>query len=61
MTQSHQRNRLPNYRKKYKTKNWRLYELRERGENSRRVESVITCNILNQFKLLGSPHSELIA
>ena len=36
-------------------------ELRARGENSRRVESVIACNILNQFRLLGSPHSEMIA
>ena len=36
-------------------------ELRARGENSRRVESVIACNILNRFKLLGSPQSELIA
>ena len=36
-------------------------ELKARGENSRRVESVIACNILNRFKLLGSPQSELIA
>jgi hypothetical protein len=36
-------------------------ELRARNENSRRVESVIACNILNQFRLLGSPQSELIA
>jgi len=36
-------------------------ELRARGENSRRVESVIACNILNQFRLLGSPQSELVA
>ena len=36
-------------------------ELRARSENSRRVESVIACNILNRFKLLGSPQSELIA
>jgi hypothetical protein len=32
-------------------------ELRARGENSRRVESIIACNILNQFRLLGSPQS----
>jgi hypothetical protein len=31
-------------------------ELRARCENSRRVESVIACNILNQFRLLGSSH-----
>ena len=36
-------------------------ELRARGENSRRVESVIACNILNQFRLLGSPQSKLVA
>jgi hypothetical protein len=36
-------------------------ELKARNENSRRVESVIACNILNQFKLLGSPQSELVA
>ena len=36
-------------------------ELRARNENSRKVESVIACNILNRFKLLGSPQSELIA
>ncbi len=36
-------------------------ELRARGENSRKVESVIACNILNRLKLLGSPQSELIA
>ena len=35
-------------------------ELRARNEDSRRVESVITCNILNQFRLLGNPQSELI-
>ena len=36
-------------------------ELRARNENSRRVVSVIACNILNRLKLLGSPQSELIA
>ena len=36
-------------------------ELKARGENSRMVESVIACNILNQFKLLGSPQSMLVA
>ena len=36
-------------------------ELRARNENSRRVESLIACNILNRLKLLGSPQSELIA
>ena len=36
-------------------------ELRARNENSRRVESVIACNILNKFRLLGSPQSTLVA
>ena len=36
-------------------------ELKARNENSRRVESVIACNILNQFRLLGSPQSKLVA
>ena len=36
-------------------------ELRARNENSRRVESVIACNILNRLKLLGSPQSTLVA
>ena len=36
-------------------------ELKARGENSRRVESIIACNILNQFRLLGSPQSTLVA
>ena len=36
-------------------------ELRARGENSRRLEPIIACNILNQFRVLGSPQSELIA
>ena len=36
-------------------------ELRTRNENFRRVESVIACNILNQFRLLGSPQSTLVA
>ena len=36
-------------------------ELRARGENSRRVESIIACNILNSFRLLGSPQSTLVA
>ena len=36
-------------------------ELSARNEDSRRLESVIACNILNQFRLLGSPHSEMIA
>ena len=35
-------------------------ELRARGENSRRAEYIIACNILNRLKLLGSPQSELI-
>ena len=35
-------------------------ELRARNEDSRRVESIIACNILNRLKLLGSPQSELI-
>ena len=36
-------------------------ELRARNEDSRRVESVIACNILNQFRLLGSPQNSLVA
>ena len=36
-------------------------QLRARGENSRQVESVLACNILNQFRLLGRPESELVA
>ena len=36
-------------------------ELRARNEHSRRVEFVIACNILNQFRLLGSPQSERVA
>ena len=36
-------------------------ELRAGNENFRRVESVIACNILNQFRLLGSPQSTLVA
>ena len=36
-------------------------ELRARNENSRIVESVIACNILNKFILLGSPQSKLLA
>ena len=36
-------------------------ELRARNEDSQRVESVIACNILNQFRLLGSPQSKLVA
>ena len=34
--------------------------LRVRGETSRQVESVLACNILNQFRLLGRPQCELI-
>ena len=33
--------------------------LNARNENSRLVESVIACNILNQFRLLGKPKYEL--
>jgi hypothetical protein len=36
-------------------------ELKARGENSRRIESVIACNILNQVRLLGNPQSTLFA
>ena len=36
-------------------------ELRAINEDSRRVESVIACNIQNQFRLLGSPQSTLVA
>jgi len=36
-------------------------QLRARGENSRQVESVLACNILNQFRLLGRPQCELVA
>ena len=35
-------------------------QLRARGENSRQVESVLACNILNQFRLLGRPEGELV-
>ena len=35
-------------------------ELRARNENSRRVESAIVCNILNQLRLLASPQSTLV-
>ena len=33
--------------------------LNARDEKSRLVESVIVCNILNQFRLLGKPKYEL--
>ena len=36
-------------------------ELRVRNENTQRVESVIACNILDYFRLLGSPQSTLVA
>ena len=36
-------------------------QLRARGEKSRQVESVLACNILNQFRLLGRPKCELVA
>jgi hypothetical protein len=36
-------------------------ELRARGENSRSLEAVIACNILNEFILLGGLQSELVA
>ena len=36
-------------------------ELRARNENSRRVESIIACNILNRLKVLGSLQSTLVA
>ena len=36
-------------------------QLRARGENSRQVESVLACNILNQFSLIGRPQRELVA
>ena len=36
-------------------------QLRARGENSRQVESVLACNILNRFSLLGRPQCELVA
>ena len=36
-------------------------QLRARGENSRQVESILACNILNQFRLLGRPECELVA
>ena len=35
--------------------------LNARNEKSRLVESVIVCNILNQFRLLGKPEYELAA
>ena len=36
-------------------------QLRARGENSRQVESILACNILNQFRSLGRPECELVA
>ena len=36
-------------------------ELRARSQNSRRIEYIMACNILNQFRLLGSPQSTLVA
>ena len=36
-------------------------ELRARNESSRKVESIIACNILNRLKVLGSPQSTLVA
>ena len=36
-------------------------ELRSRSEISRQVESILACNILNQFRLLGRPECELVA
>jgi hypothetical protein len=36
-------------------------ELRARGETTLRVGFVIAYNLLNQFRLLGSPQSELVA
>ena len=40
MTQPHQRNRHPKYRKKYKVHNWRSYErsLINRGDLTRKVK-----------------------
>ena len=35
-------------------------ELKARNETSRRVNTIITCNILNRFKLLDNPQSDLI-
>jgi hypothetical protein len=35
-------------------------QLRARGEASRQVESVLACNILNQFRSLGRPRCELV-
>ena len=35
-------------------------QLRARGENSRQVEAVLACNILNRFSLLGRPQCELV-
>ena len=36
-------------------------ELKARGKNSRRVESIIAYNILNQFRVLGSSQRTLVA
>jgi len=36
-------------------------QLRARGEDSRQVASILACNILNQFRLLGRPECELVA
>ena len=35
--------------------------LRARGESSRKVESILACNILNQFRLVERPDCELVA
>ena len=36
-------------------------QLRARGENSRQVESILACTILNRFRELGHPQCELVA
>ena len=37
-------------------------QLRARGKHSRQVESILACNILNHFRLLGRPaECELVA
>ena len=35
-------------------------QLRARGEASQQVESVLACNILNNFRSLGRPRCELV-
>ena len=45
----------------FDTKNYLVMRSTREIKNSRLVESVIVCNILNQFRLLGKPEYELAA